>query len=283
MDDLPCKGSASHFQATCSVRQTKTSHPIHISILRFLRLLCSNRTMLVEGDADLHGRHHRLNEIDRTPSELRAFIAHVLTSHEAERRRIARDLHDRLAQQTALLAFTTAHLADGCSASGVASDQDFTSIHEGLSELSEQLRCLSSILFPSILEDLGLNVALRRLVETERSDGAPMTFRDTDARIELPLQSATALYRIAQQAIQNATQHAPGAPVTVTLSVQLEQLQLRIEDAGPGFEPAAVRAGKGFGLIEMEERARIAGGVLLLTSAPGKGTVVIAQVPLERV
>jgi signal transduction histidine kinase len=97
----------------------------------------------------------------------------------------------------------------------------------------------------------------------------------------MPLDVATALYRIAQEALRNSRKHAPDAPVRVTLISNPESWQMTIEDAGPGFDLNHARNTGGLGLISMQERARLVGGTLYLRTRPGEGTMIAVKVPRQ--
>ena len=143
------------------------------------------------------------------------------------------------------------------------------------------LREVSHRLHPSVLEDLGLIAALRSLIASFRDDGIDVSFRLPDEMPALNTDVATALYRIAQEALRNALKHAPGAPVHVTLEVRDNLVQLTIRDDGPGFDLTKVRLGGGLGILNMNERARLVHGTLLFNSRPGDGTAIEVRVPEE--
>lgn len=132
-----------------------------------------------------------------------------------------------------------------------------------------------------MLEDLGLVAALRSLVSGFRDLGDGVSSNLPDGIPEVSREAATALYRITQEALRNATKHASGAPVHVKLETQDGHLQLTIRDAGPGFDLAYARHNGGLGLFSMQERARLARGTPLLNSKSGDGTVIEVRVPLE--
>jgi signal transduction histidine kinase len=102
-------------------------------------------------------------------------------------------------------------------------------------------------------------------------------------RTPVPLATATALYRITQEAFRNAAKHAPGALVTVELSSTDQELRLSVRDDGPGFDVNALQQQGGLGFISMRERAKLAGGKLLLSTGVGNGTEVVAVLPWQRV
>jgi signal transduction histidine kinase len=96
----------------------------------------------------------------------------------------------------------------------------------------------------------------------------------------VPRDLALCLYRIAQEALRNAVKHAEADRVDVTLNADLEFLDLEVRDFGRGFDPAAGRRRAGLGLGSMEERVRLVGGELSISSSPGQGTSIQARVPL---
>ena len=218
--------------------------------------------------------------LDRTKEELRALAASLLTAQEEERRRISRELHDDIAQRLGVLNMEVEQLrrtlppeiAELVSAG-------LTRVQRTMAAVSEDVRHMSHQLHPSILEDLGLEEALRSLISLQRTNGAAISFVTSGPPRRLPLPVATSLYRITQEASRNASKHAPGAPVTVTLSYTEFGVRLSIRDEGPGFDLEAVRGKSGLGLVSMQERAKLIGGELILDSAPGKGTELHLNVP----
>jgi two-component system, chemotaxis family, CheB/CheR fusion protein len=149
--------------------------------------------------------------------------------------------------------------------------------------LSDALRRTAHRLHPAIIEDLGLAPALRSLVGDFRTFGLDFAVSIKDLPESIPLETATALYRIVQEALQNTIRHAPGAPAKVSLESDDHQLHLRIEDAGPGFSLVHGKTQAGLGLRSMQERARIIGGSMLVETSPGRGTAVVVDAPLNYV
>jgi len=150
-----------------------------------------------------------------------------------------------------------------------------------VAELSEEVRSLSHRLHPSVLDDLGLEAALRQLT-TDLQRTAGLTVRLTSnlgGTVALPDTVATALYRIAQEALRNILRHARDASVTVSLLATSDEVRLSVRDDGPGMDVRAVREKGGLGLVSMRERANLAGGSLEIRSAPAAGTEVVVAVP----
>lgn len=221
--------------------------------------------------------------LGETRAELRALSDHLLTAQEEQARSIARELHDDFGQRTAILEMRTDRLAQLLGDSGIEVQQELKAIREQIRAVNTGLRNVSHRLHPSILDDLGLLAAVRALIGDFRASGGDVVLKAPDRAIDLPRESAMALYRIAQESLRNAAKHAPGAPVRVTLTERENDVQLSIEDAGPGFDLNDVRGKGGLGLLSMQERARLAGGSLLLRTAAVEGTTLIARVPRSNV
>ena len=208
----------------------------------------------------------------------------LLTVQEMERRRIARELHDDIGQRLSLLVIELEKLRR----TPVDDPGDLPAQLDALTRQAEQItedvRAVSHQLHPSILEDLGLEGALQQLVrefkETYRMS-VDFTCNRSLAR-SVPLAAATTLYRITQEALRNAARHASGALVSMELSATDQELRLSVRDNGPGFDVNAIQQQGGLGLISMRERAKLAGGRLLLRTGLG-GTEVVVILPWQRI
>ena len=219
--------------------------------------------------------------LDRTKEDLRALAGSLLGAQEDERRRLARELHDDLCQRLAVLALRLAALRKALPDLSANLHHDAQGLEKYVALLAGEARRLSHGLHPSILDDLGLAIALRRLVEDcQASRDPPVTFTEHDLPDELPRDTSTALYRIAQEALRNLSKHAGTGPVRVMLQARFGELRLTIADTGPGFDLAGVRGRGGLGIISMQERARLLGGTLSLDSRPGEGTTIDVRVSL---
>ncbi len=219
--------------------------------------------------------------LDRSKLELRALAARLISAQEDERRRLARDLHDDLGQELAVLQIQLEVALQN--AEGI-SDQFLSALEAAVRRcqaLSDRVRDLSHALHPSILADLGLADALQNLVESFRQTQSTVVQLSVDAPLrDLPLAITMAVYRVTQEALRNASKHAAGAAVNVVLSRSHDALYLEISDDGPGFDPAQARARQGLGLISMQERMHQVGGTLKVRSMPGSGTTIVASIPL---
>ncbi|RZU02419.1 histidine kinase [Rivibacter subsaxonicus] len=197
----------------------------------------------------------------------------LLTAHEDERRRLARELHDDLTQRLARLAVDAGRLERTAGADAAAMRVD-------LAHLSEDVHAMSYRLHPSVLDDLGLVEALRAECDRVAQSGDLQV--DVEAHgvpRSVPAEASLCLFRVAQEAMSNATRHGQASAVTVLLSSRDRGLQLAVADNGSGFDPAQSRERASLGLASMRERVRLLHGVLDIESTPGRGTTVIAWVP----
>lgn len=221
------------------------------------------------------------DQLGQTRAELRALSAYLINAQEHERRRLARELHDDFGQRMAVLGMRINRAIEQLVKDPKEVEEILQNIGGEVAMLSLGLREVSHRLHPSVLEDLGLLAALRSLISGFRHDGIDISFRLPDEIPALTADAATALYRITQEALRNALKHAAGAPVHVTLGIEDNSVQLTIRDDGPGFDLTKVRLHGGLGILNMNERARLVSGTLLLNSRPGEGTVVTVRVPVE--
>src|SRR5262249_45110105 len=142
----------------------------------------------------------------------------------------------------------------------------------------KQVRDLALLLRPSMLDDLGLTPALNWYVrETRKRTGRNIVVATDDAIEMLPDDHRTCVYRIVQEAVNNAVRHANARTVEVSVRRQHEIVDVTVQDDGVGFDTRIVR---GLGILGMEERVRRLGGRLKITSDPGRGTAVRATLPV---
>jgi signal transduction histidine kinase len=218
----------------------------------------------------------------RAEHESRELSGRLLTAHEDERRRLARELHDDLTQRLARLAIDAGGLERGGGRSSVE-DGTARSMRDELIRLSEDVHALSYQLHPSVLDDLGLVEALKAECDrVSRREPVRVSVEARDVPPELPSDAALCLFRVAQEALRNVVRHARARAVRVSLVPSDGGLRLAVQDDGIGFDPAASRGGPSLGHASMRERVRLIGGELDIDSAPGRGTTVVAWVPLPR-
>lgn len=213
--------------------------------------------------------------------ELRRLIAHLFTQQEDERQRVVRELHDDISQRLSLLEISMQQMEDSCN------DREERHLLEAargqVHSINTDVRQISRRLHPAILQDLGLVAALRAMVkEFGEREGMPASLLSHTIPDDLSASTATAVYRIAQEALRNVSQHAGKTHAKVSLEGSGQVLRLRVMDFGVGFDQSGDAKTRGLGMVSMEERARLAGGTLLIRSELGEGTSVTLEVPMER-
>jgi len=196
---------------------------------------------------------------------------------EADQRRIARELHDEIGQSLTALRLTLMTAARGAENEALREAQGL------VDDILRQVRDLTLSLSSPVLEDLGLVAALLHLFERYTAHThVRVDFQHTRVgRQRFAREVETAAYRIVQEALTNVARHAKVNEVTVRVSLEGSVLRAVIEDAGPGFDfQAALTAARSSGLVGMSERAAGVGGRLMVDAAAGRGTRVLADLPV---
>ncbi len=226
---------------------------------------------------ELAEREHRLEDL----------VGKLMTAQEEERRRVAYEVHDGLAQVAAaayqhLQAFARFYPPD--------SEEGRKILHRALELVQRTVgdaRRIIANLRPTALDDFGLRTAVRLEVEALRAEdwrvGFEGSLRDDE---RLPFAVETALFRIVQEALTNVRKHARTKQVRLTLDRLGESVRLSVRDWGRGFDPAVLTnsAGPGerIGLSSMRERVAVLGGDFRIDSSPGAGTAIMVEVPLAK-
>lgn len=213
--------------------------------------------------------------------QLRALAAQLLTAQDDERRRISRELHDDLNQRLAMLAVEIETFQQHLPSSKLIAEK-LCSFHEQVVELSDDVRHLAYQFHPSILDDLGLPIALQRYIEDfSTRTGINVTLVHKDLPDPLPQDIASCLYRVAQESLGNVSKHAHASHAAVELLGSQTGVGLSVRDSGVGFDPATVKQPLiCLGFTSMKERVRLVNGRLEVKSSPGQGTEVRVWIPL---
>jgi signal transduction histidine kinase len=223
----------------------------------------------------------RLDALEQRDALRRDLIRRIVRSQEEERARVARDVHDGVAQTLSALSLGLAALRTRLR------KPDTTSAVDHLQDLSHQMAQalfrLVRDLRPSQLEKLGLLPALRQLIAEDLApQGIHASFETHLDSVPLDEASQIVLFRFAQEALINVSRHAGVDRASVALDCDGSRVILRVCDDGRGFDPAAeFLPPKGWGLAGMRERVESVGGTMHLSSAPGAGTVVEASIPIQ--
>jgi PAS domain S-box-containing protein len=204
----------------------------------------------------------------------------LLTAQEAERKRLARELHDDLSQRLAGLAMEAEMLGQQMSPQG-AGVVELKDMKDKLVALSIDVHSLSRQLHPSILDDLGLPDAIAsECARFQRQDSMAIDFKAENITKEIPPDVAVCLYRIVQEGLRNISKHAQATEVAISLVGRNDSIILTIMDNGRGFDSGQKRQ-VGLGLDSMQERAYLIGGDFWVESQPGIGTVIEVLAPLS--
>jgi signal transduction histidine kinase len=242
--------------------------------------LCDNRGF-VEGVLGELGT--ALGDARQYHSRIKTMSSQILTAHEAERKRIARELHDDTAQ-----ALTSILVRLRLLERSTIDDEVLRNVEE-LRELTggalDSVRRMAMDLRPAALDDLGLVPALQAYAEKySQSWSVGVTINVEGLNRRLPADVELVLYRVVQEALTNIAKHAFANSAMVSLSRRHNEVTLTVEDNGVGFDlnKGPRTNGSGLGLFGMRERLALIGGDVQVESARGTGTRITARVPLTR-
>jgi two-component system, NarL family, sensor kinase len=226
-----------------------------------------------------------MTEARRAEGLLRALTQRVVQVQEAERGRVAFELHDNITQLLCAVIFRSQALANRLSKRDGTSKAEAVKLCEMLGKTAEEVERITHDLGPSLLDHLGLAAVLRD-ARTEFADRTGMSVKLTCTQLtaRLPADAELALFRILQESLRNVEKHARASHVTLRLSQQGRFVQLVITDDGVGFDSDS-RPGRrgekgGLGLLSMRERATYVGGTLKIESFLRGGTEIKLRIPL---
>ena len=254
-----------------------TRVPVQISV-RELVAAASDRVIIGMVVTDM-------TEVRRTEELLRALTHRVVQVQEAERGRVAVELHDNITQMFCAVLFSSQALADKLTAKERPAKREAIKLRKLLIRTAEAVERIGRSLRPSALEHLGLSAVLRDASqEFAQRTGLAVTMDCGPAIPRMPGDTELAFYRVFQEIMKNVERHARARKVSVSLRRRGDQVELTIFDDGAGFDAIrheARRKGKGvLGLLGMHERAALVGGVLTVKSGPGAGTEIVMRVPV---
>lgn len=228
---------------------------------------------LVAGVVEAAVLHDRL---ERREADLEAFAVRTIELQELDRRRIAGDIHDGISQRLISAWF---HLRAAISLTAdPAVNEELAATAALVSEALEDARRAITGLRPALLDDLGLSAAITSVAINLGDLEAVVDLAD----FELAAHVETALFRIAQETMQNVVKHAGATRIEITLAREGDVIVFTITDDGVGFDPSAARGPTSSGLAGMHERAGLVGATLAVRSAPGRGTTIACRLPADR-
>jgi signal transduction histidine kinase len=225
-----------------------------------------------------------VNTLDSKPTRevIQNLIGRLISAQEEERRRLARELHDGLSQQLAMLTVELGMLAQQTADGNPTLFEQITRLQGRVVELTDDLRHMTHELHPAALEHLGLIPALCNYCAMfSQAEGIQVSFQSLGSMESVPLEVGHCLFRITQEALRNVAKHASVLEAWVEVAMEGGEILLRIADKGVGFDGNAFNHDHGLGLISMRERAQLLSGTLMIKSGPGWGTCIDVRVPVK--
>jgi len=207
----------------------------------------------------------------------------LIATQEEERSRIARELHDDLSQNMALIQIALEELQSNLPDLSATAKGQLDDIARKVSDVSSDIHHLSHQLHPAKLDTLGLVAALASYCrEFSKQHHLQIQFVEHDVPRSLPKNITLCIYRIVQEALWNVVKHSGTREVEIELTGSPVTIDLCVTDSGAGFDPELIQGKGGLGLISMRERLRLVGGELHIESQPSRGTRINAGVPISR-
>jgi signal transduction histidine kinase/AmiR/NasT family two-component response regulator len=225
--------------------------------------------------------------LQETEGALRSLSARILQLQDQERRKIARDLHDTAGQELAVLVMSLKHLADSADRSGLDVRRGILEAIELARKVNDEIRTLSYLLHPPLLDEFGLGSALQWFVEGfGKRSGIAVTLAIPEKIQRFSSEKETALFRLVQEGLTNVMRHSGSQIAKIVVCAAVDEIEVTVEDQGKGMEGQVLdrligsSQALGVGIPGLRERLRQLGGKLEISSGPS-GTRVIARVPLE--
>jgi len=248
----------------------------------FLALVAGLLLSLVAGyyilKLEQRGRERYL-AIAKSRQELESLSRRLVDAQEAERRSISRELHDEVGQSLGAVLMDLGHLSSLLSPSDKQVAEHIRRIKVSAETAVKSIRDMALLLRPPMLDDLGLVPALEwQARETSRRSDIEVDVQAEELADDPPNEVKVCIYRVVQEALRNAATHAHASNANVVLKRKEHSIVVEIADDGEGFQPERTR---GMGILGMEERVRQLAGTFLIRSAPGKGTTVHVEMPLD--
>jgi len=211
---------------------------------------------------------------------LRGLSHRLLLAQDEERRRIARELHDHLSQELALLAIDLQQLSIVPAAKADGLVPPLQEAWRRTTEIASDLHAISHRLHPSKMEALGLVATIQAHCRGVSRQGLTVRFSHRNVPAGFSPERAVSVFRVLEEALGNVIRHSGSSEALVTLIGDDAHLTLRVVDGGCGFVTTDVPS-SGLGLISMRERVQLLNGSLSITAAPGQGTAIEARVPVD--
>jgi signal transduction histidine kinase len=230
---------------------------------------------------DITERVRAEEALRKSREELHEMTLVGATAREQEKRRIARELHDELAQALTALKMDLRWLKESEAAASPAVAAKLAAMEQLLDGSVASTRRIAADLRPLMLDDLGLVPAAEWLADTfTRRHGVECRLAVEPPDLDLEDPQSTAVYRILQESLANVAKHAQASRVEVRLTRANGRVTLHVRDDGRGFNPGGPRKESSFGIVGLRERVHLVAGTLRIESSPGNGTAVEVSIPM---
>ncbi len=234
-----------------------------------ISFLVINRSRRRRAERELQRAHHSLL---KSKNDFRNLAGKLLSVQEAERRKLAREMHDDLTQRLAVLAIDIGKMELKFQGSEDPVFETLRSIRERLVNISGDVHDISRQLHPSIIEDLGLVDAIKSECSSfTQREGIAVDYRTESMPPGIPADVSICIYRIVQEGLRNIAKHADTTQLQVSLTGKDDSIFLTIKDQGAGFDLKEAEKKLGLGLVSMQERVRLIQGNISIDSRPGQG------------
>jgi signal transduction histidine kinase len=263
--------------ALLSSFQTRLAGTVFITLLLSIAMAAFSMRKILKLEEHAHLQYHEVYEARR---QLENLSARLVQAQEAERRSLARELHDEVGQSLSAVLIEVRNLSTGLPTESEDQLQKHVETIKSLVENTVRtVRNMSLLLRPSMLDDLGLIPALRwQAREVTRRTGIDVTVSTDLVSDDFPDDYKTCIYRVVQEALHNCSTHSSATAVRIGVIQEPQRLAISVGDNGKGFD---VQQSKGLGLLGMEERVAHLGGKCKIHSEPGSGTVLTIELPFS--
>lgn len=218
-----------------------------------------------------------ITEHKKSERRIRSLSRRLLKAQEKERRKLSHALHDEVGGTITVLKLAVHHLR---TKSGKVNTDGLADLDELVDELTDEIRHLSHDIRPSMLDDFGIKDALEWYFERHgQRTNIGVSFSCNLSGERFPEELETAVYRIVQEALNNAVKYSKSKRIEVELLRRADLLYLTVTDYGCGFDPANIKSG--MGITGMQDLADLVGGKLFIDSVPGHGTRIVCDFPIE--
>jgi len=255
--------------------QSTLTRSLAIALAAGLLLVAASMAYILRLERQTRNRYRELAE---SRHELERLSSRLVDAQEEERRAISRELHDEVGQSLGALLVDLGRLSSSLPADGAEIRERLQHMKALTERTVGTVRDIALLLRPSMLDDLGLVAALEwQGREVSRRSEMEVAVESANVSDDLPDDYKICVYRLVQEALNNAVRHARARNARVRVAGAASGIEIEVSDDGQGFDPRRTR---GLGILGMEERVKRLGGSLAVTSAPGQGTRVKAELPL---